>query len=66
MARISKQVQDQVKLFNENDTRVMRVGYQREYLTLYIDDQVITQGESEVTSRVKQINREQGYTYFEV
>ena len=56
-------LEDDVKRFNDNDPQVMTVGYEEEYLTLYIDGVAITQGESEVFSRVKQINRENGYNW---
>ena len=57
------ELKDEVDRFNDNDSQAMEIGYEEEYLTLYIDGVVITQGESEVISRVKQINRENGYNW---
>ena len=59
----SATLMSEIKRFNTNDNQTMTVGYEDEYLTLYIDGVVITQGEYEVLNRVKQVNRENGYNW---
>jgi len=39
------------------------ITVENEYLTLWIDGEIITQGESEVADRVKQIIRENGLNW---
>ena len=63
--QISPELLDQIALFNEGvgDDERLSVGYEAEYLTLYVgtdDVNIITQGETEVNDRVRQINRENG------
>jgi len=66
--QISPDLLDQIALFNESatDDERLSVGYEAEYLTLYAgrvgtrEIEIITQGESEVNDRVRQINRENG------
>jgi hypothetical protein len=64
MRRASTEILDEIKRFNDNDTRIATVSFIREYLTLYIDGRAITSGEIEVYERIKQINRENGYQFF--
>lgn len=47
-------------LNNWDENTDYRVALVDEYLTLFIDDKMITQGESEVLSRLKQLKRELG------
>ena len=56
-------VSDEIERFNNYDNSIARVEYQEEYLTLLIDEEVITQGEIEVYERIKQINHELGYNW---
>jgi hypothetical protein len=60
--QISPELLDQVALWNDSaeEGEEMHVCYEDEYLTLYIGTDMITQGESEVNERVRQINRENG------
>lgn len=52
-----------VSFLNDNDEDKYGVAYEREYITLYIGMARITQGESEVLSRLKQIKRELGLDF---
>jgi len=51
--------------FNEYETiKMVMVETSEEYYSLYIGDNEITEGDTEdITQRVKQINRENGYDY---
>ena len=40
-----------------------KITMENEYLTLWIDGEIITQGESEVQERVKQIIKENGLNW---
>jgi len=50
-------------LLNENEKESFRITLENEFLTLWIDGNMITNGSIEVVQRVDQIIRERGLEY---